>query len=54
MPIIDELPTNKGHYVFRGLGSKGLLYSHYYAKVFSIYLCGKGFLSKEVRLSRFK
>ena len=54
MPIIDELPTYKGHYVFRGLGSKGLLYSHYYAKVFSIYLCGKGFLSKEVRLSRFK
>ncbi len=54
MPIIDELPTYKGHYVFRGLGSKGLLYSHYYAKVFSKYLCGKGFLSKEVRLSRFK
>ena len=54
MPIIDELPAYKGHYVFRGLGSKGLLYSHYYAKVFSIYLCGKGFLSKEVRLSRFK
>lgn len=54
MPIIDELPTYKGHYVFRGLGSKGLLNSHYYAKVFSNYLCGKGFLSKEVRLSRFK
>ena len=54
MPIIDELPTYKGHYVFRGLGSKGLSYSHYYAKVFSNYLCGKGFLSKEVRLSRFK
>ena len=54
MPIMDELPTYKGHYVFRGLGSKGLLYSHYYAKVFSKYLCGKGFLSKEVRLSRFK
>ena len=54
MPIMDELPTYKGHYVFRGLGSKGLIYSHYYAKVFSKYLCGKGFLSKEVRLSRFK
>lgn len=53
MPIIDELPAYKGHYVFRGLGSKGLLYSHYYANVFSKYLCGKGFLSKEVRLSRF-
>ena len=54
MPIMDELSTHKGHYVFRGLGSKGLIYSHYYAKVFSKYLCGKGFLSKEVRLSRFK
>ena len=54
MPIIDEIPTYRGHYVFRGLGSKGLLHSHYYSKLFSKYLCGKGFLSKEVRLSRFR
>ena len=54
MPIIDEIPTYRGHYVFRGLGSKGLLHSHYYSKLFSKYVCGKGFLSKEVRLSRFK
>ncbi|MBK98219.1 MAG: hypothetical protein CL672_05435 [Balneola sp.] len=54
MPIIDEIPTYRGHYVFRGLGSKGLLHSHYYTKMLSDYLCGIGFLSKEVRLSRFK
>ena len=54
MPIIDEIPTYRGHYVFRGLGSKGLLHSHYYSKIFSNYLCGKGFLPKEVRLSRFR
>ncbi len=54
MPIIDEIPAYRGHYVFRGLGSKGLLHSHYYTKIFSNYLCGKGFLSKEVKLNRFK
>jgi glycine oxidase len=54
MPIIDELPTYKGHYVFRGLGSKGLLYSHYYAQLFAASLSFNHPLPPEVTLDRFK
>ena len=54
MPIIDELPTYKWHYVFRGLGSKGLLYSHYYAQLFAASLSFNHPLPPEVTLDRFK
>lgn len=54
MPIIDELPAYKGHYVFRGLGSKGLLYSHYYAQLFAASLSSNLPLPPEVKLDRFK
>ena len=52
MPIIGEHPQEKNMYVFTGLAAKGLLYSGYLAKLFTLFLLEQTPLPKEISIER--
>ena len=53
-PIIGEHPTEKNHYVFNGLGSKGVLIAPLVSKIFSDYLLSGSKIPDEMHVKRFE
>lgn len=51
-PFIGEHPTQKGLYIFNGLGAKGYMIAPYFAIEFIDFLLGKTELNKEVDIQR--